>query len=497
MNICDVFTDVHRKFVGRPFLKFSADQFSLDSFLKGLTISAGLLRTHGVGPGDRVLLLAKNRPEWLTACFSVLSMGAIVVPVNPALTKSEIAHIVRDSGPIVAIVDDELVGTVESNDACLRVVSTRLFCIPSALSIEGSNGSNINWFNCSSTDAALIIYTSGTTGKPKGAVLSHAGVLHTVQMEAEHFLISSSDSTIVLGPLSFLYPLVVNFLSCLAGGASVVLPERFHPKEILESIQHHQVTIMMGVPTMYIMMCNFDGMKDAKLRSLRLCVAAGAVLGPSVVARFAERFGVQLYDLWGLTEATPLTGYDLRVDKSVRPESCGRALPGVQIQVVDDSGHKIAFGEIGEIWAKTPSCMLGYYNNPSATAATVEDGWLQTGDLGKITNDGYLYIVGRKKDLIIRGGANIYPAEIEEVLFKMPDTAECAVVGVPHDIYGETVKAFIVRKPGSSVSQAQFEEFCRTQLAEYKVPAEFAFVQELPKGPTGKILKRLLKSSAA
>jgi len=493
MNICEILVEAQPRFDCRPFLIFGDSNHTLPSFLRGIHSGTDLLRRQGLRPGDRVLLLGRNRPEWLVAFFAILSLGATVIPVNFALAESEVDHIIADSSPSLAIVDDELKETLAGQKGAIAVISSVNFAVPEAED-AGASLLEIEFVQCGEDDPALIVYTSGTTGKSKGVMIGHRSILYTAKRLGDHYAVTERDTTIVLGPLSFLYPFELNFLTCIAKGAGVVLPERFHPKGVIDAVERHGVTIIMGVPTMYVMMCNLETAGRHQLASVRLCISAGAILTPSLVSKFADSFGVQIFDLWGLTEASPLTSYDVRVDCAVRPESCGRAIPGVALKIVDAAGAELPPGEIGEIWAKTPSAMLGYYKNPKATAEVMEDGWVKSGDLGRMSQDGHFYIVGRKKDLIIRGGANIYPAEIEDVIFRMSEIAECAVIGEPDEVYGEIVHAFVVQKDKATVSSEDVVTFCRAHLADYKIPAKVTFANELPKGPTGKILKRVLRN---
>jgi long-chain acyl-CoA synthetase len=253
----------------------------------------------------------------------------------------------------------------------------------------------------------------------------------------------------------------------------------------------------MGVPTMFGMMLDWAQHHTVDASSLRFCISAGQNLSWNVATRFRERFGVSVFDLWGQTEGTPITGFDPARESEGRPESCGRALPGCAVRVIDEAGLEVPPDTIGEVLLAGPNVFLGYDKNPQATAETLRDGWVYTGDLGKLDSEGCLYVVGRKRDMVIRGGANIYPVEIEEVIYAHPAVTECAVIGIPDEIYGESLKAVVVVGEKLQVSEQEIIEHCRKRLAAYKVPASVVFADALPKGPTGKILKRELRDHQA
>jgi long-chain acyl-CoA synthetase len=281
----------------------------------------------------------------------------------------------------------------------------------------------------------------------------------------------------------------------IAVGATLVLHQRFHPKDTAEAIARYRVTTVFWVPTMYVMALEWAALHPVDFSSLRVCISGGASLPWSVAERFEHTFGVPVLSGWGMTEGTPVTGFD--VQGRGRPESIGRALEGCEVRVVDTDGNDLPIGEVGELIFRSPSNMSGYYNLPDVTADAVRDGWMWSGDLGRKDDDGFYYIVGRSKDMIIRGGANIYPAEVEDVLCASPDVAEAAVVGLPDERYGESVVAYVTPRAGRTPDAETLLAFCRERLAAYKTPQTVIFVDELPKGATGKILKRVLKERAS
>ncbi len=491
MNLAQILRDAAPHFETRPLLRFEARSYAYAEIVDQVDRLTSALLESGIGPGQRVLLLAWNKPEWLVSLFAVLRAGAVVVPLNPALTLHEIAYVVEHSEPSLAIVDNDLVDVVAGAGLAqiIRLDRDQSEWHELVRNVAPSQFEA----DCKPEDPAAMFYTSGTTGRPKGALLSHAAEMFTANVAAKHLRIAPDEVSLIPGSLSFIYPLVIDCLGSIRGGASIVLQDRFHPELCLRAVESERVTIFMGVPTMFAMMLNWAEQQEVDASSLRLCISAGQNLAWNVAERFEKRFGVPVYDLWGQTEGTPITTYDPFEEARGRPESCGRPLPGCDIEIIDDKGNALPAGKIGEVLLTGPNVMLEYFKNPRATAETLKDGWIYTGDLGRRDQDGYLYIVGRKRDLIIRGGANIYPSEVEEAVYSHPAVAECAVVGRPDETFGELVTAFVALKEGRRLEVDELIRHCGDRLAEYKVPSRIDFLDELPKGPTGKILKRTLR----
>ncbi len=493
MNIAQIFWNSRPSFANKPVLIVDGKDVSFDDLAGRVQRLTGVLRSRGVGAGDRVILAMNNCTEWLASFLAVVGSGAICVPTNPGLRPPEMCNIVNHCEPKLAILDAELVGYFEQAKVTFDGI------------VRGGGGANDWWTvvdaaspdpfvaEVNDSDPALIFYTSGTTGVPKGVLLSHGAETFAAQMVAKHIAVTPSDRSIVMGSLAFIYPLIINALASISGGASVVLQDRFHPQLVADAVREHRVTIMMGVPTMYVMLMNYaDANKDCDLSSLRLAFSGGASLPDALVKRGKASLGFNIFDLWGMTECTPVTTFDPKREKAGQPDSCGRALPGCAFKIVDDDLKECPVGTIGEIMLTGPLIMTGYYKNPAATAETLIDGWVRSGDLGMTEKDGFLYIVGRKKDLIIRGGANVYPVDVEEALYTHEGGGACAVIGKPDDVFGETVKAYVVRKM-NGLSVTELIEHCKAKLADYKVPSEIEFIDELPKGPTGKVLRRELR----
>jgi len=491
MNVADLLVAARAYYESKAFLYFDGDAIAYEEFMARVEVLVAQLRTLNVHQGDRVILLANNSPDWIAALFATLSLGAISVPVNAGLSQNEVKHIVQHSGAVVAMLSSSLESLLEGmSDISILRLNDKY-----KRAVQGAAGSGLHPAVLDPEQPAFIFYTSGTTGAPKGVMLSHRAELFTAEMVAGHFGVTDRDVHLVMGPLPFIFHAVLNTLSAIRAGASLVLLPRFHPELALEAIEKHRATLTMGVPTMYLMILEANERLGRDVSSMRMAICGGSSLPDSLRRRVQSGLGFPLFDLWGMTECTPITSYDPKIDREGVPDSCGRALPDCAIKVVDDSDSEVATGEVGEIMLKSGAIMSGYYRNAEATAEVMKDGWVHSGDLGKVDDRGMLFIVGRKKDLIIRGGANIYPVDIEEVLYSHPAVLECAVVGMPDPKYGEYVKAFVVKKDGFCPTQKEIILYCREKLAEYKVPTEIEFISSLPKGPTGKTLLRKLRAN--
>jgi long-chain acyl-CoA synthetase len=497
MNLATIFRGVASRFTTKPVLRYRDADVLFSEFSDQVARFSGHLNQRGIRLGDRVMIFARNKPEWLVSFVAALERGAVVIPVNPALTASEVLYMVEQAGPRLIVADDDLVRSLPVGRTCIEILAigeagcgTWYDALPRAQAVT-------EILDVADTDPALMHYTSGTTGRPKGALLSHGAEIFAAKMVASHFRLRPDDISLISNSLAFIYPLVINCLASIHAGATVVLQERFHPGLCLRGIEREKATVFMGVPTMFTMMLDWGQKQDVDASSFRLCLSAAQNLPWKVATRFKDRFGISVYDLWGQTEGTPITSFDPSTEPEGRPESCGRALPGCGVKIIDNAGAVVGPDVIGEVLLSGPNVFIGYDQNPQATAETLRNGWVHTGDLGKLDSDGYLYIVGRKHDLVIRGGANIYPTEVEEAIHADPAVSECAVIGVPDEIYGETLRAFVVVGHGVSLTESELIEYCRTRLAAYKVPSSVTFVDALPKGPTGKILKPRLHGRAA
>ncbi|MFC6159913.1 long-chain-fatty-acid--CoA ligase [Kribbella jiaozuonensis] len=448
-----------------------------------------LLREYGVQPGDRVGLMLPNVPEFAIVFFGVLRAGGVAVPMNPLLKRREVEYYLADSGARVLFGWHEVAAEAEAGakaaDAQLLPIAPQEF---RALVGEREPAELVSR---DGDDTAVILYTSGTTGRPKGAELTHAG-LNTNQAVTARTLTKVGPDDVVMGclPLFHVFGLTCGLNSAIANGATLTLIPRFSPAKALEVIQRDKVTVFEGVPTMYAAMLGVPNRDEYDVSTLRTCVSGGAALPVEVLRGFEQAFGCIILEGYGLSETSPVASFN-HPDAVRKPGSIGTPIEGVRMRVVDENRTPVQPGEIGEIQIGGHNVMKSYWNKPDETAATIDaDGWLSTGDMARQDEDGYFFIVDRKKDLLIRGGYNVYPREVEEVLYEHPAVAEAAVVGIPHASLGEEIGAAIALKDGTSATPEELRDFVKGRIAAYKYPRAVWIVDELPKGPTGKIQRR-------
>jgi long-chain acyl-CoA synthetase len=456
---------------------------------------AGLLAQRGVSAGDRVGLMLPNVPEFAIVYFGLLRAGAVVVPMNPLLKEREVAFYLGDSGARMVFAwhgcaEEAEAGAREPGAECLFVVPgefPRLLsdCDP-AFEVEDR----------AADDTAVILYTSGTTGTPKGAELTHANL--TSNVAAVVALHSFADTDVLLGalPLFHSFGQTCSMNAAVASGATLSLIPRFDAERALEIIERDGVTVFQGVPTMYSALLHHPRRDEFDASTLRECVSGGASLPGELLRGFEQAFACKLLEGYGLSETSPVASSN-RPDRERRPGSVGMPIDGVEMRILDAEGAEVAVGSRGEIVIRGPNVMKGYWGRPDATAEVIRDGWFHTGDVGVMDEDGYFFIVDRLKDMIIRGGYNVYPREIEEVLYEHPAVREVAVVGVPHPELGEEVAAAVALKDGVAADEAELREFVKARVAPYKYPRRISFFRDLPKGPSGKIVKREIKLEAA
>lgn len=467
---------------------------------------ANVLTAKGVGPGSRVALMIPNTPHFPIIYYGILHTGATVVPVNVQFQKNEIAHYLRDSESTVFFAfnyfEEQALAAFEAVPTCKHFIEVG----PPDWLLRPEVGENFahlvaeasdrfDTVQTQADDTAVILYTSGTTGAPKGAQLTHFNLFFNAFYSGHHITsVTPGERVLVVLPLfhSFGQTCLMN-ASIMTAGTMTLLP-RFETNKALEIIRRDQVAIIALVPTMYAFMLNAGDQWD--LSSIRSAISGGAALPEEVHRGFKERFGITILEGYGLSETSPVATFTLATDE-VRVGSIGKPIYGVEIRIRRDDGTFAGPNEAGEVAIRGHNIMKGYFRNPKATEAAIVDGWFLSGDIGKYDEDGYFYIVDRKKDLIIRGGMNIYPREIEEVIYTHPSVLETAVVGMPDSIRGEEVVAYVAPKDGSSLSADDISAFLQEQMAKYKWPKTVRVLPELPKGPTGKILKRVLREQAA
>ena len=454
-------------------------------------VASGLYYEYGIRKGDRVTLMLGNRLEFAVSFFALAKIGAITVPINTAHKGEEVAFQLNDSGSIMLIMDpefSELIAEVRPEIKPLKhilVTGTEEF---SELLKEKDLAVDIR---IDEMDAVAIMYTAGTTGRPKGALLFHRGMIATAMNATEVYdLGAGRDKMLNVVPLFHVTGLVIILLSSIYAGVPLVLMERFKAADTLKVIQDEKITAMVAVITIFWLMLNEPEFAQYDLSSLRILGYGGSPPSADVVKRLAEKLPwVQLSSGYGLTEAH---GYDINLpsDEAVsKVESVGFPMPIIDAKVVDESGRELPPGEPCELLLKGCKVIREYWNNPEATRKTIVDGWLHTGDIAKIDEQGYVYILDRIKDMINRGGEKIYSIEVENVLYRNPQVLEVAVVSVPDPIFGEQVKAVLVLKPGEQATPEEIQEFCSRYLAKYKVPKYVEFRKTLPRNPAGKVVK--------
>ena len=491
--------------------------FTYDQLNAAASQVAGGLAAIGIGVGDHVALSCPNVPWFPIAYFGILKAGAVVVPLNVLLKPREIAYHLKDSQAKAFIAFEgtpELPMAQMARAGCDAANCPHLVIItldPSASApvspartltqLMGGQSPRFDTRRRRPDDTAVILYTSGTTGHPKGAELTHANMLLNAIATYDMLVPGlkggfEQDVALVTLPLFHSTAQTCQMNSGFYGGFRLVLLPRFDPPAVLQTMVDEAVEFWIGVPTMYWTLLEYAASTNTDLtaiaRTLRICISGGAPMPVEVMRRFESTFGVRVLEGYGLSETAPVVSFN-QLHKPSKPGTVGLPIFGVDVRCVDDDGRPVPSGERGEVVVRGPNIMKGYFNRPEATDEATRNGWFHTGDIGVIDDDGYLSIVDRKKDMILRGGFNVYPRELEEVILTHPGVSLAAVIGVPDERLGEEVKAYIVRKPGVTVTEEELLEWFREQFAAYKYPRMVEFVPSLPLGPTGKILKRVLK----
>lgn len=470
---------------------------SYQEFDERTTRLAGGLQALGVEPGDKVACYMPNSIELIEAYYATSKAGAVTVFLNALLTPREIRYILRDSEAKVIFTASSLLSNVLEVRADAKRLETIVVRAPS-VSPELVRFDDLldrkpyRPVTVKVEDVAWLGYTSGTTGQPKGAILTHLGATHVAAVVVDRFGQREDDVILCALPLFHSYALNSCMIQVMMAGASQVILERFTPEGVLQAIQDHRVTIFPGVPTMFNYLVNFPDRTRYDLRSLRLTKSAGAVLPAKLMHDFENLYGAPLVDGYGITEAHSFV--TLNDPQGKRPDgSCGKAIEGVEVRIVDREDREVPPGERGELVFRGPNLPLGYVNRPEATAEALRGGWYHSGDVASMDAEGYLYIVDRIKDTIICGGYNIYPKEVEDVIYAHPAVLDVAVVGVPDEAKGEIPKACVVLKPGATATPAELEGYCRQNLAAYKVPRLIEFLDKVPKTASGKTQRYLLR----
>jgi long-chain acyl-CoA synthetase len=488
MNLATILTESAQRHPDRVAIKLDDIELTY-RVLDGATAHiAGLLHKRGSSVSDRVGIMLPNVPYFPGCYFGVLRAGGVVVPMNVLLKRREVAFYLRDSGARLlfawhGFAEDAQAGADDAGAECVIVEPGQFE------RTVGEAQPRTEVRERARDDTAVILYTSGTTGTPKGAELSHANLLGNCETARSLFDLESERVTLGALPLFHSFGQTCAMNATIKGGGTLTLLPRFEPAKALEIIERDGVNVFEGVPTMYGAILHAPERERFDASSLEVCASGGAAMPVELLRGFEEAFGCKILEGYGLSETSPVASFN-HPDRERKAGSIGTPIRGVEMKVVDEDDNELPAGEVGEIVIRGPNVMKGYWNRADATKEVLRGGWLHTGDMAKVDDDGYFFIVDRKKDMIIRGGYNVYPREIEEVLYEHPAVREAAVVGVPDEELGEEIGAAVALKDGAQASADELREHVRSQVAAYKYPRVVWFVEDLPKGPTGKILKR-------
>jgi long-chain acyl-CoA synthetase len=495
LNLASLLTESAARAPDSPAIRLGGAELSYGELDDRSARLASLLREKGVEPGDRVGVMLPNVPEFPIAYYGVLRAGGIVVPMNVLLKRREIAFYLEDSGakPLLAwhgFAEEARDGAADADAEPIEVEPADFAATLDKL--EATPG----LVDTAEDDTAVILYTSGTTGKPKGAELTHHNLFRNADVSSRTTCeIASGDVVLGALPLFHSFGQTVGMNASLKVGACLTLVPKFDPAEALATMQRDGVTHFYGVPTMFGALLHHPERESFDTSSLRNCITGGASMPVEVLHGFEQAFDAKVLEGYGLSETSPVACSN-HPDMERKAGSIGTPLEGVEMQVVDEDDNPVAQGEVGEIVIRGHNIMKGYWQRPDATADAMRGGWFHSGDMARTDEDGYFYIVDRKKDLIIRGGYNVYPREVEEVLYEHPKIREAAVVGVPHDEWGEEIGAAVVLHEGEKLPAEEIGAYVKERIAAYKYPRVVWFLDDLPKGPTGKILKREIKPPA-
>jgi long-chain acyl-CoA synthetase len=487
-NLATVLTDTAEQHSDQTAIKLDDFEITFEQLNDASARAAALLKDKGLEPGDRVGIMLPNVPQFAVVYYGVLRAGGVAVPMNPMLKKREAGFYLEDPEAKFLFAWHECAEAAEQ--AAVDAGAELILVEPGEFEqLLGEHEPDFDVLDREDDDTAVILYTSGTTGQPKGAELTHSNLLKNAEVAVS--LTGAGADDILLGalPLFHSFGQTCGLNAAMSAGATLSMIPRFDPAKALEIIQRDGVTVFEGVPTMFTAMLHDDSKDDVDLSCLRVSLSGGSAMPVEVMKGFEEQFDCHILEGYGLSETSPVASFN-HPDKERKPGTIGTPIEGVEMKLVDDDGNEVETGDVGEIVIKGHNIMKGYWNRPDATEEAIKDGWFHSGDMGKVDEDGYFSIVDRKKELIIRGGYNVYPREIEEVLYEHPAIQEAAVIGVPDDKMGEEVGAAVVLKDGEEVSEDDLRDYVKGEVAGYKYPRRIWFEDELPKGPTGKILKK-------
>lgn len=506
LNLASILRFSAQKQPNRPAMTIGAktlNYVTLDGFARRF---AGALHGLGLRSGQHVALMLPNVPHFTMAYYGSHYAAMPVVPLNVLLTADEVHYHLDDSDAVALVVWEGFYDAAHA--AFLRSEGCKHLIVVKADPTDITSDAGVHNFTAllggatpvtelaptMPDDTAVILYTSGTTGRPKGAELSHFNLFYNAEYAGSRLMPMTQDTVgLVALPLFHSFGQTVLQNAVLRAGGHLILMPRFEPTSAFELLVHHKITLFAGVPTMYFALLHHPDAGNYDLSSLRFCVSGGSAMPVEVMRAFDERYKVNILEGYGLSETSPVASFNV-LDKPKKAGTIGLPIEGVEFRLIDSDGNIVTdFDAAGEIQIKGHNVMKGYYKRPEVNAGAIVEGWFATGDVGMVDSDGYYRIVDRKKDMIIRGGYNVYPREIEEVLYAHPAIGEAAVIGVPHERHGEEVKAVVALKPGASATVEELAAYCKERLAAYKYPRLFEIIDALPKGATGKILKRELR----
>jgi long-chain acyl-CoA synthetase len=491
MNLASILTDSAQRSPEHVAVRLDRNELSFARLDEASAALAGLLHEHGFSADDRVGIMLPNVPYFPICYFGILRAGGVVVPMNVLLKRREVAFYLADSGAKVLLAwhefaADAQAGADEAGAECILVTPGGFEQLAESVTPRPQV------VETADADTAVILYTSGTTGTPKGAELTHVNLKRNCELATRLFGLGAEAVTLGALPLFHSFGQTCAMNATLTSGGTLTLIPRFDPGAALEIIQRDRVTVFLGVPTMYGALLNHPDREGFDTSTLEVCGSGGSAMPVELMRGFEQAFGCKVLEGYGLSETSPVASFN-HPDRERKPGSIGTPIEGVEMKVVDDDGNEVPDGEVGEIVIRGHNVMKGYWNRPDATKESIRDGWFHSGDMATVDDDGYFFIVDRKKDMIIRGGYNVYPREIEEILYEHPAVREAAVIGVQHDEYGEEVAAAVALKNGAQTTAEELRDYVKEQVAAYKYPRHVWFVQDLPKGPTGKILKREIR----
>ena len=496
MNLSNIILRGSRYFPDHEAVVFEERRFTYAELNAAVDRVAYSLRDLGIRPHDRVALYCENRPEWVMLYYGIIRLGAAVVCVSSAYRSTELEYLLQDSQPVCVITSEGLAGYIppeetlpEIKDIVVIERDDRLSALCQRVADEPV--APFPPQDCDPDTPCLILYTGGTTGIPKGAMLTHKNILYTAQNVCYHERTNSKDRGLCFLPLNHVFAGNHIMNSLLYSVGTLVLHNGFDMDEVISSIEVNGITRLYAVPTVYIRFLNNPECYP-RLRSVGYSFSAATPMPAEIVRQWKSTFGLNIHEAYGMTESASLVTFNHMYRHKVG--SVGTPAGIVEVRIADQDGRPLPDGEEGEILISGPNVMKGYYNRPEETAKALAGGWLHSGDIGRIDEEGYLHIVDRLKDMIISGGLNVYPTEVENVLYLHESVEECAVVGLAHEEYGEAVTAFVRLKQGAATTQDELVRFCKDHMASYKAPKNVFFVEDFPRTPQGKLLKRELRN---